>query len=142
MTAAREYKARIAELTAGFDDDAERNAKRVRQLEEEVAELGKELKAASDQRVVARIGNVLAWEDALEILWVESSWMKMRPFPKPDRFAKGDPAELVIRVEACVAELRALVQRAQAPSLGDALGEGDDVLARTAGCASRSGRRR
>jgi hypothetical protein len=97
VTAAREYKARIAELTAGFDDDAERNAKRVKQLEEE--------------RVVARIGNVLAWEDALEILWVESSWMKMRPFPKPDRFAKGDPAQLVISVEARVAELRALVQR-------------------------------
>ena len=37
----------------------------------EVAELGKELKAASDQHVVARIGNVLAWEDALEILWVD-----------------------------------------------------------------------
>ena len=111
MTPARAYKARIAELTAGFDDDAERNAQRVKQLEEEVAELGKQLKAASDQRVVARIGNVLAWEDALEILWVESSWMKMRPFPKPDRFAKGEPAALVIRVEACVTELRALVQR-------------------------------
>jgi hypothetical protein len=111
VTAAREYKARIAELTAGFDEDAERNAKRVKELEEEVAELGKALKAASDQRVVARIGNVLAWEDALEILWVESSWMKMRPFPKPDRFAKGDPAQLVISVEARVADLRALVQR-------------------------------
>ena len=111
MSAAREYKARIAELTAGFDDDAERNARRVKQLEVEVVELGRELKAASDQRVVARIGNVLAWEYALEILWVESSWMKMRPFPKPDRFAKGEPAALVIRVEACVAELRALVQR-------------------------------
>ena len=111
MTPARAYKARIAELTAGFDDDAERNAKRVAELKEEVAELGKKLKSASDQRVVARIGNVLAWEDALEILWVESSWMKMRPFPKPDRFAKGDPAKLVLGVEACVAELRALVQR-------------------------------
>ncbi len=111
MTAAREYKARIAELTAGFDDDVERNAKRVKQLEEEVVELGKELKAASDQRVVARIGNVMAWEDALEILWVESSWMKMHPFPKPDRFAKGDPAELVTQVETRIAELRALVQR-------------------------------
>jgi hypothetical protein len=111
VTPAREYKARIAELTAGFDDDAERNAKRVAELKVEVAELGKELKAASDQRVVARIGNVMAWEDALEILWVESSWMKMHPFPKPDRFAKGDPAELVARVETRVAELRALVQR-------------------------------
>ena len=111
MTAADEYKGIIAALTAGFDTDAARNAERVEELRLEVAELGKELKAASDQRVVARIGNVMAWEDALEILWVESSWMKMHPFPKPDRFAKGDPAELVARVEARVAELRALVQR-------------------------------
>ena len=111
MTAADEYKGIIAALTAGFDTDAARNAERVEELRLEVAELGKELKAASDQHVVARIGNLLAWEDALEILWVESSWMKMRPFPKPDRFAKGEPAALVIRVEACVAELRALVQR-------------------------------
>ncbi len=88
----------------------------------QVAELGKELKAASDQHVVARVGNVLAWEDALEILWVES-WMTMKPFPKPDRLAKGDPAELVARVEARVAELRSLVQRARG------------CVARTAGSA-------
>ena len=110
MTPAREYKARIAELTAGFDDDAERNAKRVAEVKVEVAELGKELKAASDQHVVARVGNILAWEDALEILWVES-WMTMKPFPRPDRLAKGNPAALVTKVEGCVAELRALVQR-------------------------------
>ena len=110
MTAADEYKAIIAELTAGFDGDAARNAERVAALKLEVAELGKDLKAASDQHVVARIGNVLAWEDALEILWVES-WITGKPFPKPDRLAKGDPAVLVARVESCVAELRTLVQR-------------------------------
>ncbi len=110
MTAADEYKAIIAALTAGFDGDAARNAERVAQLRLQVAELGKKLKAASDQHVVARVGNVLAWEDALEILWVES-WMTMKPFPKPDRLAKGDPAELVARVETRVAELRSLVQR-------------------------------
>ena len=110
MTAADEYKGIIAALTAGFDTDAARNAERVEELRLEVAELGKELKAASDQHVVARIGNLLAWEDALEILWVES-WMTMKPFPKSDRFAKGSPAELVTRVEARVAELRRLVQR-------------------------------
>ena len=110
MTAADEYKAVIAELTLGFDTDAARNAERVEQLQQEITELGKELKAASDQHVVARVGNILAWEDALEILWVES-WMTMKPFPKPDRLAKGDPATLVTRVEARVAELRSLVQR-------------------------------
>ena len=70
-------------ITAGFEDDAKRSAGRVSELRQRVAELGRELKAASDQRVIARLGNVLAWEDALEILWVESSWMKMKPFPKP-----------------------------------------------------------
>ncbi len=110
VTAADEYKAIIADLTAGFDTDATRNAQRVKQLQVAVAELGRELKAAIDQRDVARIGNLLAWEDALEILWVES-WMTMKPFPKPDRLAKGDPAELVTRVQARVAELRSLVRR-------------------------------
>jgi hypothetical protein len=85
-TAAKRYKDEIAELTAGFEGDAARSATRVAQLRQRVAELGKELKAASEQRVIARLGNVLAWEDALEILWVES-WMTMRPFPKPDRLA-------------------------------------------------------
>jgi hypothetical protein len=109
-TAAKRYKDEIADLTAGFDGDAARSASRVAQLRQRVVELAKELKAASDQRVVARLGNVLAWEDALEILWVES-WMTMRPFPKPDRLTKGDPAELVAKVEARVADLRTQVQR-------------------------------
>jgi hypothetical protein len=109
-TAAKRYKDEIAELTAGFEGDAARSATRVAELRQRVAELGKDLKAASDQRVIARIGNVLAWEDVLEILWVES-WMTMRPFPRPDRLAKGDPAVLVAKVEAAVVELRAQVQR-------------------------------
>jgi hypothetical protein len=109
-SAARRYKEVIAALTAGFDGDAARNAGRVEQLRERVAELGRELTAASDLHVVARVGNLLAWEDALEILWVES-WMTMRPFPRPDRLAKGDAAVLVARVEARVADLRAAVQR-------------------------------
>jgi hypothetical protein len=110
VTPADEYKAVIAKLTAGFDRDADRNAVRVKELESEIFERGMALKAAIDQRDLARIGNLLAWEQALEILWVES-WMTMKPFPKPDRLAKGDPTELMARVEACVAELRSLVQR-------------------------------
>lgn len=109
-SAAQEYKAIIAGRTAGFDEDAAGNIDRVAELKDRVAELGRELRAASDQHIVARAGNLLAWEDALEILWVET-WMTMRPFPKPDRFAKGDPAALVARVEARVADLRAEVQR-------------------------------
>lgn len=109
-SAAQEYKDVIARRTAGFDEDAAGNNDRVAQLEDLVLELGRELRAASDQHILARAGNLLAWDQALEILWVES-WMTMRPFPKPDRFAKGDPAELVAEVEARVADLRDEVQR-------------------------------
>lgn len=108
--AAQRYRDVISALTAGFDGDATRNQDRVAALKQRSTELGRELEAASEQHVVARVGNLLAWEDALEILWVES-WMVMRPFPKPDKLAKGDPPELVTQVEARVAELRALVQR-------------------------------
>lgn len=108
--AAQRYRDVIRTLTAGFDGDAARNQERVAALRQRATELRRELDAASEQHVVARLGNVLAWEDVLEILWVES-WMTMRPFPKPDRLAKGEPAELVTQVEARVADLRALVQR-------------------------------
>jgi len=110
-SAARRYKDVVAALTEGFDADAARGADRVAQLRQQVAELDKQLRAASDQHVLVRAGNVMAWEDALEILWVES-WMTMRPFPKPDRLAKADdPVALVAEVEARVAALRAEVQR-------------------------------
>jgi hypothetical protein len=109
-SAAQEYKDVIARRTAGFDEDAAGNTDRVAQLKDLVSELGRELRAASDQHILARAGNLLAWEQTLEILWVES-WMTMRPFPKRDRFAKGDPVELIARVEARVADLRAEVQR-------------------------------
>lgn len=111
MTPADEYKAVIAALTEGFDGDVARGTERVALLRKEVAQLGRQLVEASEQRTVARIGNVLAWEDALEILWVEQ-WMTLRPFPGPDPDADPDSgAEAIAEVEARVAELRSRVQR-------------------------------
>lgn len=119
MTPADEYKRIVGTLTEGFDDDAARNAERVAELKQAVKALGKRLVEASEQLTVARVGNILAWEDALEILWVEQ-WMSMRPFPRPNREADPAPeaeidpetaAQAVAAVEARVADLRAEVAR-------------------------------
>jgi hypothetical protein len=111
MSAAREYKDVIAEVTAGLDSESERNAERVAELRRIVDERSRLLDEAADRHILIRIGAELAWEDALEALWVES-WMDMRPYPRPDRFAKpGDLATLAVRVEEAAAALRAEVQK-------------------------------
>lgn len=111
MTPADRYKGVIAALTDGFDTDAARSAERIVDLRKAVTHLGRRLVEASEQHTVARIGNVLAWEDVLEILWLEQ-WMTLRPFPKPDRLADPEAADdATAEVEARVAALRALVQR-------------------------------
>lgn len=111
MTSADRYRGVIATLTEGFDSDAARGAERIEELRRAVTQLSRQLVEASERRTVARIGNVLAWEDALEILWVEQ-WMTLRPFPRPDRQADPEAAdEAIAEVEARVAALRALVQR-------------------------------
>lgn len=111
MSAADDYKATVDSLTSGFDGDAARNRERIAALGEELKILRKRLDEASERHTVARVGNLLAWEDALELLWVEH-WMTMRPFPRPDRLVKGDDADAAVAaVEARVADLRAAVQR-------------------------------
>ena len=111
MTAARDYKDVIAAVSAGLDDRSERNAERVAVLRRLVDERGRELDAAADRHVLVRIGAELAWEDALEALWVES-WIAMRPYPRPDRLSKaGDLAALMLRVEEAAAVLRAQVAK-------------------------------
>lgn len=111
MTPAERYKGVVAALTEGFDGDAARGAERVAELRKVVTQRGRRLVEASEQHTVARLGNVLAWEDVLEILWVEQ-WMTLRPFPGPDRDADPEVAdEAVAEVEARVVALRALVQR-------------------------------
>jgi hypothetical protein len=110
VTAARRYKDEISKVTGGMEAEVERNEARVRELRELVARLDRDLVTAADRRLLVRIASELAWEDALEALWVES-WMTMRPFPKPDRLAKpGDAMELGAEVERRAAELIAAVK--------------------------------
>ena len=111
MSAADEYKAVVNSLTEGFDGDASRNRARMDALGDELRVLRRRLDEAADRYTAARVGNILAWEDALELLWVEQ-WMTMRPFPRPDRIVKGDGADAAVAaVQACIADLRAAVQR-------------------------------
>jgi hypothetical protein len=111
MTAADDYKAEVKKITEGIAAEVGGNQARVRELEQRLAELRRELDAAADGRHLVRIAAALAWEDALEALWVES-WMTMRPFPRPDRLAKAGPAaELAAQIEQRSAELQAAVRR-------------------------------
>ncbi len=110
MDAARRYKARIAEVTGGLDARADRNAERVRELDAQVEALGRRLREASDRHLLTRLCVELAWESALDALWVES-WITMRPFPAPDTWAKASDLDaLLVAVEQRAAELRAEVQ--------------------------------
>ncbi|WP_214403985.1 hypothetical protein [Pseudonocardia lacus] len=104
------YKKAIREVTGGMEGEVKRNEERVRQLRERIADLDRDLSTAADRRLLVRIAANLAWEDALEALWVES-WMTMKPFPKPDRMAKaGDAMELAAEIERKAADLLAAVR--------------------------------
>lgn len=110
MEAARRYKARIAEVTGGLDERADRNAERVKELERNVQALGRRLREASDRHLLTRLCVELAWEGALDALWVET-WITMRPFPRPDGWAAAaDLDALLADVEERAADLRAAVQ--------------------------------
>lgn len=110
MSAADAYKAAVKKITEGIADEVGSNSQRVTELRARLVELGQQLDDAIDGRHLVRIAAALAWEDALEVLWVES-WMTMRPFPRPDRLAKAaDAKELAGLVEQRAAELRAAVR--------------------------------
>jgi hypothetical protein len=107
---ATRYKDAIRQVTGGMEGEVKRNDERVQQLRERVAELDRDLMTAADRRLLVRIAANLAWEDALEALWVES-WMTMKPFPKPDRMAKGgDAMQLGAEIEQKAAALMAAVR--------------------------------
>lgn len=109
-SAAAAYKKAVLAVTGGMEGEVERNDARVRELRERLADLDRDLTRAADRRLLVRIAANLAWEDALEALWVES-WVTMRPFPKPDRMAKaGDAMELGAEIERRAAELLAAVR--------------------------------
>lgn len=110
MDAARRYKARIAEVTGGLDARADLNTERVKALDKTVQALGWQLREASDRHLLTRMCVELAWETALDALWVES-WITMHPFPKPDGRAKASELDaLLADVEQKAAALRAQVQ--------------------------------
>jgi len=110
VSPATAYKQAIGEVTGGMEGEVERNNARVKQLRERLADLDRDLLVAADRRLLVRIAANLAWEDALEALWVES-WITMRPFPKPDRTAgAGDVMELGAEIERTAAELLAAVR--------------------------------
>jgi hypothetical protein len=110
VSAADDYKAEVKKITEGIAAEVGGNSRRVAELRERLVELGRELDRAIDGRHLVRIAAALAWEDALEALWVES-WMTMRPFPRPDRLAKAaDPAALAAEIEQRSAELQAAVR--------------------------------
>jgi hypothetical protein len=110
VSAAADYKRAIREVTGGMEGEVKRNEARVRELRERVADLDRDLTTAADRRLLVRIAANLAWDDALEALWVES-WMTMRPFPRPDRMAKaGDAMELGAEIERRAADLLAAVR--------------------------------
>jgi hypothetical protein len=118
VTPAQDYKKVITEVTKGLDAEAGRNAERVAELKRLVDERSRLLDEAADRHILTRIGAELAWEDALAALWVES-WIKMRPYPRPDPFAKpGDLAALTVRVEEAAAALRAAVKKRRFRPLG------------------------
>lgn len=111
MTAARRYKDVIAAVTGGLDAAADRNTARVEELKEQVPALHRQLTDAAARADLVRIAAHLAWDDAVELLWVES-WMDMRPFPRPDAFTKPvDALVAAAEVEAAAAALRAATKR-------------------------------
>lgn len=88
---ARAYKEVILGLTAAADALRERDRERVAALEQRLVELEEALAAAQERARTSQEQATSRWAKALDALWSEA-WLKMRPLPRPDRWA--DPAEL------------------------------------------------
>lgn len=109
--AAREYKEIIAGIAAAAEGLRERDRERAGELARRLVGLEDHMLLAGERAALSRFGVELAWESALEALWVES-WLKLRPRPGPD--PRGDPAaidELDAEVEQRAAELTDAVRR-------------------------------
>lgn len=109
--ATRHYKQVIAGITEAAEALRERDRERAAALAKELVRREEAMLRAGERVALTRLGVELAWEAALEALWVES-WMKLRPKPGPDRSA--DPAglaDLDALVEERSAELQAAVRR-------------------------------
>jgi hypothetical protein len=91
VTASREYKDVIAELTAAAEALRERDRVRAAALARQLVEIDASLGRAEERAALSRLGVELQWDTVLEALWDES-WMTLRPPPMPDPAA--DPARL------------------------------------------------
>ncbi|WP_214371320.1 hypothetical protein [Pseudonocardia sp. H11422] len=111
MSAARDYKAIVAGITAAADELRERDRERAVELSRDLVGLDDAMVRAGERAAMTRLGVNLHWEAALEMLWAES-WMTLRPMPAPDE--RVDPANidaLDAAVEQRFAELRDATRR-------------------------------
>lgn len=111
MTPAREYKEVLAGITAAADALRERDRERAAELARQLGRLDADMLHAGERAALTRLGVELAWEAALEALWVES-WLKLRPRPGPTPGV--DPADLDaldVEVEQRSAELQEATRR-------------------------------
>jgi hypothetical protein len=110
-SAARRYKEVVAGITATADALRERDRERAAALARRLVQLEDDMLRAGERAALTRLGVELAWEAALEALWVES-WMKLRPRPGPDpRGVPADLADLDAEVEQRSAALQEAVRR-------------------------------
>lgn len=107
MTAAREYKAVVAGITAAADGLRERDRDRAAELTRDLLDLEDVMARAEERAALTRLGVDLHWEQALEALWSES-WMTLRPMPAPD--ATADPADLDMLDAEVAQRLAALLE--------------------------------
>ncbi len=91
MSAAREYRDVVAELTRAADALRSRDLLRVEELKQQLRRADAELTAAEERATLSRLVVDLHWEAVVDALWQEA-WMTLRLPPEPDRDA--DPERL------------------------------------------------
>jgi hypothetical protein len=111
VTAAREYKDVIAELTAAADSLRERDRARVAELRRLLVEIDERMVRAGERAALSRLAVELQWDAVLDALWPES-WMTLRPRPQPDPHAAPERLdELDAAAERAAEELLAAVRK-------------------------------
>ena len=109
MTAAREYQAIVARLSAAAAALRERDDARAEELRRDLVQLHRDVEQASQRAALTRFAVDMHWDTVLEALWPES-WMKLRPKPGPDPRAAGADIDAV---DTAVAEATDALLEAQ-----------------------------
>jgi hypothetical protein len=89
VSAAREFKDVVDELSAAAEALRGRDQDRAQELRAELAAIDKERQQAEDRTALTRLGVGLRWDQIVDVLWAES-WMTLRPYPRPDRAAEPE----------------------------------------------------